>query len=168
MKNSFQIAIAGLVILFLFLGCGSQNKNLSKGKEWVKSNKRHREERAVERFKLAIKEEPENAEAHYLLGYYDEKIPVDSRGEHMYKAYQYDAKKYLEILVFETLRDREPSVREAALDALKRIYATSDSDKKRAMKQLKKAIESKDSRDRHDAQWVLAELGRSQSGANRA
>ena len=167
MRSRFPIYLVCLVVLAASLGCGSQNRYLSKGKELVKSDKRNREARAVEQFRQAIELEPDNAEAHYLLGYYDAEASLDQRGEHMYKAYQNDQGKYIEILVFETLRDREQDIREAALIALQQIHAAGESHKKRAFKELRKAITSKDSRDRHDAQWVFAELGKRASGAAR-
>ena len=168
MRSRFQVYLACLVFLIGFLGCGSQNRNLSKGKELVKSDKRNREARAVEEFRQALEVEPDNAEAHYLLGYYDADSALEDRGGHMYQAYQSDAGKYLEILVFETLRDREQDVRESALIALKQVHAAGEAHKKRALKELRRAIRSKDSRDRHDAQWALAEIGKSQLGSGRA
>ena len=161
-KNNVIKIFVCLVSILLFIGCGSQNKNLSKGKELIKSDKRRKEERAVVQFKEAIKLETDNAEAHYLLGYYDEESDVEKRGEHMYKAYQNDRKKYLEILVLETLRQNDTDLMRSALNALTRIYESGSKDRKRLMKQLYDAIESKDSRDRHDAQWVMANLGKSQ------
>lgn len=151
-----------LFSLILLIGCGSQNKNLSKGKELIKSDKRRKEERAVAEFKAAVKIESDNAEAHYLLGYYDEKADVEERGKQMYMAYQNDEKKYLEILVLETLRQNDTELMASTLNALTRIYESGGKDRKRLMNELYDAIESKDSRDRHDAQWVLANLGKSQ------
>ena len=320
--------IACFTLIAFVMGCGSQNEHLSKGKELIKSNKREKEAKATREFKEAVDIEPDNAEAHYLLGYYasemeveieigaqdkqpglkvedngvivsevqsyspadragmrvgdiiykvgsleihneedyqravkasldagkvtlqlaeskgtetilrsvdvsvqnaDEdfglkitdngvivskvqenslaaseyievgesiqavdgreikdstdyqqaveetmnkswtvqmklKAPVEKRGEHMYLAYKHDHKKYLEILVYETLRDREPEIQEAALNALKRIYMSDDKKaQKDVLKSLMDAIKSKDSRDRYDAGWVLAELGKRDS-----
>ena len=179
MKKYINLYIAAIGIAAFLIGCGSQNEHLSKGKELIKSDKRRKEERAAEQFKLAIQQESNNAEAHYLLGYYDsemfyadddseagdlarENASIEERGKHMFLAYQNDKRKYLEILVFETLRNRLLDVQNAALDALKRIYQQGD--RKKLLKALKKAIESKDNRDRHDAQWVLAALGREDAG----
>ena len=179
MKKYINLYIAAIGIAAFLIGCGSQNEHLSKGKELIKSDKRRKEERAVEQFKLAIQQESNNAEAHYLLGYYDsemfyadddseagdlarENASIEERGKHMFLAYQNDKRKYLEILVFETLRNRLLDVQNAALDALKRIYQQGD--RQKLLKALKKAVESKDNRDRHDAQWVLAALGREDAG----
>ena len=174
MKKYFKLPIVIIGIAAFLIGCGSQNAYLSKGKELIKSDKRRKEERAAQQFKLAIQHEQDNAEAHYLLGYYDSdrfyaigtperaQASIEERGKHMFQAYQNDKRKYLEILVFETLRDREADVQNAALNALKRIYQQAD--RKKLLNALKKAIKSKDNRDRHDAQWVLAALGRDYPG----
>lgn len=170
MKNCFKLPIGIICIAAFLIGCGSQNPYLSKGKELIKSDKRRKEERAAQQFKLAIQHEQNNAEAHYLLGYYNSEkfyaegaperaqASIEERGKHMFQAYQNDKRKYLEILVFETLRDRDVDVQNAALNALKRIYQQAD--RKKLLNSLKKAIKSNDNRDRHDAQWVLAALGR--------
>lgn len=170
MHKYFKLTIVTIGIAAFLISCGSQNPYLSKGKELIKSDKRRKEERAAQQFKLAIQHEQNNAEAHYLLGYYDSELfyadgtpekanaSIEERGKHMFQAYQNDKRKYLEILVFETLRNREPDVQNAALDALKRIYQQAD--RKKLLNALKKAIKSKDNRDRHDAQWVFAALGR--------
>ena len=174
MKKYFKLPIVIVGVVAFLIGCGSQNAYLSKGKELIKSDKRRKEERAAQQFKLAIQHEQDNAEAHYLLGYYDSdrfyavgtperaQASIEERGKHMFQAYQNDKRKYLEILVFETLRDREVDVQNAALNALKRIYQQAD--RKKLLNALKKAIKSKDNRDRHDAQWVLAALGRDHPG----
>ena len=174
MKKYFKLLIVIIGIAAFLIGCGSQNAYLSKGKELIKSDKRRKEERAAQQFKLAIQHEQDNAEAHYLLGYYDSdrfyaigtperaQASIEERGKHMFQAYQNDKRKYLEILVFETLRDREADVQNAALNVLKRIYQQAD--RKKLLNALKKAIKSKDNRDRHDAQWVLAALGRDHPG----
>lgn len=170
MKKYFKLPIVVIGIAAFLISCGSQNQYLSKGKELIKSDKRRKEERAAQQFKLAIQHEQDNAEAHYLLGYYDSEMfyaegtpekaqaSIEERGKHMFLAYQNDQRKYLEILVFETLRNRESDVQNAALNALTRIYQQAD--RKKLLNSLKKAIKSKDNRDRHDAQWVLAALGR--------
>lgn len=175
MNKLLNLCIVVIGLTALLIGCGSQNEYLSKGKELIKSDKRRKEERAVAQFKLAIKQEPDNAEAQYLLGYYDsetfydasrseeeaqatKEASIEERGKHIFLAYQNDKRKYLEILVFETLRERSPDVQNAALDALKRIYKQGE--RKKLLKALEKAIKSNDNRDRHDAQWVLAALGR--------
>jgi len=230
--------LACLILIAFVLGCGPQNEHLSKGKELIKSNKRRKEERAALEFKKAVKDEPNNAEAQYLLGYYNSEREIDvetkdalgklgikieddgvisevqpqspaslehyievgdkiqavdgkeirnaadyenaikqamgkrktvriklkaskeMRGERMYLAYKNDRKKYLEILVYETSRDRDQDVRESALNALKRIYNSGEKAKKDVLKSLLKAIKSKDNRDRSDAGWALAELGK--------
>ena len=175
MNKLLNLCIVAIGLAAFLMGCGSQNEYLSKGKELIKSDKRRKEERAVAQFKQAIKQEPDNAEAQYLLGYYDsetfyeasrseeeaqakKEASIEERGNHIFLAYQNDKRKYLEILVFETLRDYSPDVQNAALDALKRIYKQGDG--KKLLKALEKAIKSNDNRDRHDAQWVLAALGK--------
>ena len=168
-KTLFKLCLIPVGILLM--GCGSQNENLAKGKELIKSEKRNKEARAVERFKTAIKEEPDNAEAHYLLGHYDSedfyaegqtesmaKASVEERGKHMFIAYQNDKRKYLEILVFETLRHQSLEVQDAALEALKLVYTQGD--RNDLLKALKKAIKSKDNRNRHDAQLVFASIAK--------
>ena len=163
-----KIWIALTLVLFI-LGCGTQNENLAKGKELIKSDKRRKEERAVREFKLAIQQQIDNAEAHYLLGLYNsqefyepnttdwEEASVTERGKHMFLAYQAEKRKYLERLVFETLRDDDLDIQNAALDALKRVYNRGD--RKQLLNQLQKAIKSSDNRDRHNAHWVLGHLG---------
>ena len=161
--------LIGLIIFVL--GCGNQNEHLAKGKELIKSDKRRKEERAVREFKLAIEMESDNAEAHYLLGFYDSQeyyeinqsdwnnASIAKRGQHMFKAYQEDPSEYLEILIFDTLRDDDVNVQNAALEALTLVYQQGD--RKQLLKQLEKAIKSNDNRDRHDAHWVMANIGKS-------
>ena len=168
-----KIWLAFVLILFV-VGCGTQNENLAKGKELIKSDKRRKEERAVREFKLALQQPTDNAEAHYLLGFYNsqefyepdttdwQEASITARGEQMFLAYQAEQRKYLERLVFETLRDDDLDVQNAALDALKRIYEKGD--RKRLLSQLQKAIKSNDNRDRHNAHWVLGHLGKDDSG----
>ena len=168
-----KIWLALTLVLFV-VGCGTQNENLAKGKELIKSDKRRKEERAVREFKLALQQPTDNAEAHYLLGFYNSQefyepdttdwleASIASRGEQMFLAYQAEQGKYLERLVFETLRDDDLDVQNAALDALKRIYKKGD--RKRLLNQLQKAIKSKDNRDRHNAHWVLGYLGKDDPG----
>ena len=158
-------------LTFFILGCGNQNEHLAKGKELIKSDKRRKEERAVREFKLAIQQEKDNAEAHYLLGFYDSQefynknqpdwnqASIAQRGKLMFKAYEQEQREYLEILVFDTLRDDDVNVQNAALEALTLIYQKGG--RKQLLKQLQKAIKSKDNRDRHDAQWVMANIGKS-------
>ena len=162
--------IVTIALTTFLIGCGSQNEHLAKGKELIKSDKRRKEERAAKQFKLVIQQEPNNAEAHYLLGYHDSEefwpegssdrkaASIEGRGKHMFLAYQGDKRKYLQILVFETLRTQFSDVPEVALAALKLVYKQGD--RKKLLKHLKKALKSKDNRDRHDAQWVLAALGK--------
>ena len=164
-----RVWIAFTLVLFM-LGCGTQNENLAKGKELIKSDKRRKEERAVREFKLALDQKTDNAEAHYLLGLYNsqefyepntmdwEEASVTERGKHMFLAYQAEERKYLERLVFETLRDDDLDIQNAALDALKRVY--NQGDRKQLLSQLQKAIKSSDNRDRHNAHWVLGHLGK--------
>lgn len=163
-----------LTLVLFVVGCGTQNENLAKGKELIKSDKRRKEERAVREFKLALQQPTDNAEAHYLLGFYNsqefyepdttdwQEASIAVRGEQMFLAYQAEQGKYLERLVFETLRDDDLEVQNAALDALKRIYEKGD--RKRLLNQLQKAIKSKDNRDRHNAHWVLGHLGKDDPG----
>ena len=163
-----RIWLVGLLVLFA-AGCGTQNENLAKGKELIKSDKRRKEERAVREFKLAIQQPTDNAEAHYLLGLYNSQefyepntadwqgASIAERGQQMYLAYQAESRKYLERLVFETLRDDDLDIQNAALHALKTVYKQGDRD--RLLNQLKKAIKSNDNRDRHNAHWVLGHLG---------
>ncbi len=164
-----RVSIAFTLVLFV-LGCGTQNENLAKGKELIKSDKRRKEERAVREFKLALDQKTDNAEAHYLLGLYNsqefyepntmdwEAASVTERGKHMFLAYQAEERKYLERLVFETLRDDDLDIQNAALDALERVY--NQGDRKQLLSQLQKAIKSSDNRDRHNAHWVLGHLGK--------
>ncbi len=167
MKNFLLI----LCMTLLIVGCGNQNEHLAKGKELIKSDKRRKEERAVREFKLAIQQERDNAEAHYLLGFYDsqdfyevnqlewEHASIAQRGQHLFKAYQNKPREYLEILVFDTLRDDDVNVQNAALEALTLVYQQGD--RKQLLNQLEKAIKSKDNRDRHDAHWVMSNIGKS-------
>ena len=108
--------------------------------------------------KLAIQQQSDNAEAHYLLGFYDSQefyetdLPewhqatIAQRGQHMFKAYQNKPREYLEILVFDTLRDDDINVQNAALEALTLVYQQGD--RKQLLNQLEKAIKSNDNRDR--------------------
>lgn len=165
-----KICLIIALVLFI-IGCGSQNEHLAKGKELIKSDKRRKEERAVREFKLAIELESNSAEAHYLLGFYDSQefyetnqpewnnASIAKKGQHMFKAYQEDPPEYLEILIFDTLRDDDVNVQKAALEALTLVYQQGD--RKQLLKQLQKAIKSKDNRDRHDAHWVMANIGKS-------
>ena len=167
MKQFLLIFVTALYIV----GCGNQNEHLAKGKELIKSDKRRKEERAVREFKLAIKQQNDNAEAHYLLGFYDSQefyennqpewsqASIAQRGQHMFKAYKQEPREYLEILVFDTLRDDDVNVQNAALEALTLVYQKGG--RKQLLKQLEKAIKSKDNRDRHDAHWVMANIGKS-------
>jgi HEAT repeat protein len=167
MKQFLLIFVTALYIV----GCGNQNEHLAKGKELIKSDKRRKEERAVREFKLAIEQQNDNAEAHYLLGFYDSQefyensqpewnqASIAQRGQHMFKAYKQEPREYLEILVFDTLRDDDVNVQNAALEALTLVYQKGG--RKQLLKQLEKAIKSKDNRDRHDAHWVMANIGKS-------
>lgn len=143
-----------IIVMVLMAGCGTQNEYLSKGKEWVKSDERGRIARAVAQFELAIEKEPDNAEAHYLLGYYDENATIERRAEQMVLAYKYDKRKYLKILIEEALRDRDENVRKSAAKALQDIHKQMES----MIKSLVKTLKSKDSRDRDDAALVLSKL----------
>ena len=157
------------LVLFV-VGCGTQNENLAKGKELIKSDKRRKEERAVREFKLALQQPTDTAEAHYLLGFYNsrefyesntpdwEGASIAERGRQMFLAYEEEPRKYLERLIFETLRDDDLDIQNAALDALKRVYKQGD--RKRLISQLEKAIKSGDNRDRHSAHWVFGHLGK--------
>ena len=142
------------VVMIFVIGCGSQNEYLSKGKEWVKSDKRGKIQKAVAQFELAVEKDPNNAEAHYLLGYYDENATIERRSEQMVLAYKNDKRKYLKILIEEALRDRDENVRKSALKALIDINAQIDP----MIKPLVKVLKSKDSRDRDDAALVLSKL----------
>jgi HEAT repeat protein len=152
-----------LIAMGLMVGCGTQNEYLSKGKEWVKSDKRGRIAKAVAQFELAIEQEPDNAEAHYLLGYYDETATIQRRAEQMILAYKYDKRKYLKILIEEALRDRDENVRKSAAKALHDIHSQMDS----MIKPLVKTLKSKDSRDRDDAALVLSKLDNHKEVADR-
>jgi HEAT repeat protein len=142
------------VAMISVIGCGSQNEYLSKGKEWVKSDKRGKIQKAVAQFELAVEKEPNNAEAHYLLGYYDENATIERRSEQMVLAYKNDKRKYLKILIEEALRDRDENVRKSASKALIDINAQIDP----MIKPLVKILKSKDARDRDDAGLVLGKL----------
>ena len=174
MKKYVNSSVVAIGIVIFLIGCSSHNEHLSKGKELIKSEKRRKEERAVKAFRLAIQQESNNAEAHYLLGYYNSQdfydpenesqdwkaASTEERGQQMFKAYQENKRKYREILVFETLRDNDLERQWATLDALKRIYKQGGVDREKLLNALEKAIKSKDNRDRHDAHWVLAEIGK--------
>lgn len=175
MKNCKLSYFCLTLCLAVFIAaCGTQNENLSKGKELLKSDKRRKEERAVREFKLAVQQQPDIAEAHYLLGFYDsqefyesgtsawEKASIAERGNHMFRAYQAEQRKYLEMLIFETLRDDDLDVQNAALVALQQVYRKGD--RNRLLSQLEKAMKSNDNRDRHDAHWVLGHLGKEDPG----
>ena len=163
-----------LALTLFVIGCGTQNENLAKGKELIKSDKRRKEDRAVREFKLALLQQTDNAEAHYLLGLYNsqefyepnttdwQEASITARGEQMFLAYQAEQRKYLERLVFETLRDDDLDIQNAALDALKQVYKQGD--RKRLLSQLQKAIKSSDNRDRHNAHWILGNLGKEDPG----
>jgi HEAT repeat protein len=142
------------VAMISVIGCGSQNEYLTKGKEWVKSDKRGKIQKAVAQFEIAVEKEPNNAEAHYLLGYYDENATIERRTEQMVLAYKNDKRKYLKILIEEALRDRDENVRKSALKALIDINAQIDP----MIKPLVKILKSKDARDRDDAALVLGKL----------
>ena len=143
-KHSFLV----FALVILMVGCGDQNEHLAKGKELIKSDKRRKEERAVREFKLAIEQDKDNAEAHYLLGFYDsqefyepnqfdwEQASIAQRGQHMFKAYQQKPREYLEILVFDTLRDDDVNVQNAALEALTLVCQMDG--RKQLLKQLEK------------------------------
>ena len=60
-----KLSLAFVLVLFV-VGCGTQNENLAKGKELIKSDKRRKEERAVREFKLALQQPTDTAEAHYF------------------------------------------------------------------------------------------------------
>ena len=153
MKKLINLAYL-LIVVVLIVGCGTQNEYLSKGKEWIKSDKRGKVARAVAQFELAISKESDNAEAHYLLAYYDDNATIERRAEHMILAYKYDKRKYLEILIEEALRDRDEDVRKSAAKALQDIHKQITS----MIKPLVKILKSKDSRDRDDAALVLSKL----------
>jgi|GEM_PF-671250 len=142
------------IFTIAIIGCGSQNEYLSKGKEWVKSDKRGKIAKAVAQFELAIEKEPQNAEAHYLLGYYDENATIERRSEQMVLAYKYNKRKYLKILIEEALRDRNENVRKSAIMALQYINDNIDP----MIKPLVKALKSKNARSRDDAALVLSKL----------
>ena len=176
------------VFSFFVMGCGDQNENLSKGKELIKSDKRRKEERAVREFYLAIHSEPTNPEANYLFGYYNspslyspnrrsswekwleinkinksfEQLKLQSRpkerGAFLFKAYQENPGKYLEIFIFETLRVSSDELRESTLSALVQIYQSKY--KSKLLSLIRKAIKSKDNRDRHDAQIVFSTIAK--------
>ena len=138
--NTFLWGITVSSLVFFGSGCSSQNTDLSKGKELIKSDKRRKEERAVEKFKLAVgaiqNNTRDSAEANYLLGFYDSQdfydadketeaynaASISERGDHMYKAYSNSPKEYLEILIFETLRSQDPNIQDAARHALKKVH----------------------------------------------
>lgn len=153
MRKAIFIVFICFAMIWI-IGCGSQNEYLSKGKEWVKSDKRGKISKAVAQFELAVDKEPTNAEAHYLLGYYDENATIERRAEQMVLAYKHDKKKYLKILIEEALRDRDENVRESAIIALQTIHSTIDP----IIKPLVKTLKSKDSRDRDNAALVLSKL----------
>jgi HEAT repeat protein len=153
MRKAIYIIFVCFATIWM-IGCGSSNEYLSKGKEWVKSDKRGKISKAVVQFELAVDKEPTNAEAHYLLGYYDENATIERRAEQMVLAYKNDKKKYLKTLIEETLRDRNENIRKSAIMALQTIHSQIDP----IIKPLVKALKSKDSRDRDNAALMLSKL----------
>ena len=174
--NTFLWGITVSSLVFFGSGCSSQNTDLSKGKELIKSDKRRKEERAVEKFKLAVgaiqNNTRDSAEANYLLGFYDSQdfydadketeaynaASISERGDHMYKAYSNSPKEYLEILIFETLRSQDPNIQDAARHALKKVHEYGN--RQKLFKAIKKAITSKDNRDREDARTIYTAIGK--------
>lgn len=138
-------------------GCGAQNEFLAEAKDLLKSDKRTRVELAVRQLTQAV-ETPmsarEEAETHYLLGYYRSGT-VEERAAHFTKALASEPKRYEEALIHEALRDNVPDVREAVRIALARQYKASPG---RIRKELTDALEGKDNRSRHDAAWVIGHL----------
>ena len=181
-------SISAIMVISFLMGCSNQNDYLSKGKELIKSDKRRKEERAVKEFYLAIRSEPTSPEANYLLGYYNssqlylinrqvvweewlnankldksfeqlkQQSGPEGRGIFLFKAYQENPSKYLEILVFETLRTSSDELQKATQSALVQVYQKGNKDKLVAL--LRKAMKSKDNRDRHDAQLVFSTIAK--------
>ena len=76
----------------------------------------------------------------------------------MYKAYSNSPKEYLEILIFETLRSQDPNIQDAARHALKKVHEYGN--RQKLFKAIKKAITSKDNRDREDARTIYTAIGK--------
>ncbi|MBM3213623.1 hypothetical protein FJZ36_01685 [Candidatus Poribacteria bacterium] len=150
--------VPAVALLGLLAACGAQNEFLAEGKDSLKSDKRTRITVAVEQFHEALKtsmSSKEEAETHYLLAYYDESMSLDERVGHFVRACEIQPRKYTDALLYEALRDRDDTVREAVRQALERRYAQ---DGARIRRELIKALHGKDNRDRFDAAWVLGYL----------
>lgn len=146
------------LVLIVLAGCGVQNEYLAEGKDSLKSDKRTRISVAVEQFRLALKSPlspKEEAETRYLLAYYDESLSLKERAENFVQACRLDPRKYEETLLYETLRDRDETVRKAVREALAIRFQENPG---RIRKELVKAITGKDNRDRYDAAWVMGYL----------
>ena len=160
MNPRHVIGVVGIAVLIVGIvgGCGVQNEYLAEGKDSLKSDKRNRIPVAVEQFHMALKSSlsaKEEAETRYLVGYYDESLPLDERVEHFVKACQLEPRKYEETLLYETLRDRDETVRNAVRLALVARFKESPG---RIRRELVKALTGKDNRDRYDAAWVMGYL----------
>jgi len=158
MQRSYRIGGVVVLTLGILVGCGVQNEYLAEGKDILKSDKRNRIPNAVEQFRLALKSPlspKEEAETRYLLAYYDESLPLNERIEHFVRACQLEPRKYEETLLYETLRDRDETVRNAVRQALARRFKENPSHIRR---ELIKALSGKDNRDRYDAAWVMGYL----------
>ncbi|MBT5531851.1 hypothetical protein HOK31_02255 [Candidatus Poribacteria bacterium] len=150
-------ALALVCGLAAVAGCGAQNEFLAEAKDLLKSDKRTRVELAVRQLKQAVETpmtEREEAETHYLLGYY-ESASVEERADHFTMALAREPKRYEEALIHEALRHNVPDVREAVRVALVKQYKSAPG---RIRKELTDALEGKDNRSRHDAAWVIGYL----------
>jgi HEAT repeat protein len=160
MSHRHVIGVVAIAVLTVGIvdGCGVQNEYLAEGKDSLKSEKRNRITAAVEQFRVALKSSlspKEEAETRYLLAYYDESLPLNDRVEHFVKACQLEPRKYEETLLYETLRDRDETVRNAVRLALAARFKENPA---RIRRELVKALNGKDNRDRYDAAWVVGYL----------
>ncbi len=151
------LAFALVSALAALGGCGAQNEFLAEAKDLLKSDKRTRVELAVRQLTQAAETTMtprEDAETHYLLGYYQAGT-AEERAAHFTQAVTLEPKRYEEALIHEALRDNVPEVREAVRVAIAKQYRSAPG---RIRKELKDALEGKDNRSRHDAAWIIGYL----------
>jgi hypothetical protein len=154
---SVFLALALVSGIAALAGCGAQNEFLAEAKDLLKSDKRTRVTLAVRQLTQAAETTMaprEEAETHYLLGYYQTGT-ADERAAHFTKAVTLEPKRYEEALIHEALRDNVPEVRDAVRLAIAKQYRSAPG---RIRKELTEALEGGDNRSRHDAAWVIGYL----------
>ena len=162
---TFRVALkclasfAGLLIICIgCVGCGQQHESLTEAKALLKSDKRNRIELAVRELNRALEAEltpRDEAEARYLLGYYDPDLSAEERTALFSEAARLEPRRYEEALIHEALRDRGEEIREAVREALALRYPER---KEPIRRELLDALKSSDNRSRADAAWVLGYL----------